>query len=74
MFGGFERPHSGENGAKIELGGQMEDQDGPEMAARGENAGQYDPMMAPTLPQLAPMASQVASKMVRGTLARRRDD
>ena len=39
MFGGFERPNSSENGAKIELGGQMEDQDGPKMDTRGENAG-----------------------------------
>ena len=67
MFGGFKRPNLSENGAKIELGGQMEDQDGPEMATRGENAGQYDPKMAP-------MASQVAPKMVRGTLARRQGD
>ena len=54
MFGGFERPNSSENRAKIELGGQMEDQDGPKMATRAENAGQYDPKLAPTGPYGVP--------------------
>ena len=32
----------------------MEDQDGPKMATRAENAGQYDPKLAPTGPNGAP--------------------
>ena len=54
MFGGFERPNSSENRAKIEFGGQMEDPVGPKMDTRTENAGQYDPKLAPTRPNGVP--------------------
>ena len=70
MFAGFERPNSSENRAKIELGGQMEDQDGPKMATRAENAGQYDPKLGPTGPNGAPSGL----KMVRGTSTMRQVD
>ena len=67
MFGGFERLNSSENRAKIEFGGQMEDQVGPKMATRTENAGHYDPKLAPTGPKLAPSWPQVGSLAILGS-------